>query len=443
MRLNWVKLRRSGWSLLGASLWVGYALLAGPVADVRAQVVPGPRTDYASSTAPAVIQPPVIPAPAAVPANPPVIGDTHQPDCSVCQPACGPSVCGPAGRVWVRAEYLLWWTKGSSLPPLLTTSPVGTPVADAGILGLPGTQVLFGDSDVNGGARSGGRITLGTWLNQEQTIGIEGNLFALQNKSTRYTINSSQNPIIARPFTDPDGSPNSLLVAYPGVLDGSADITSRSSDLYGAELNLRYNLCCSCCYRVDLLGGYRFLSLRDGLEINETEAPPGARIDLIDSFRTGNHFHGGQVGLMGEFRRGRVYVDVVGKVALGANAKTVDINGRTELIGLPAVPVGFLASQTNIGRHSQTSFAVVPEVGLTLGYELTSSLRAFVGYTFIYWSDVVRAGKQVDLAVNLSQLPQFPPGTPGTLVGPARPAFSFHNEDFWMQGISFGLEFRF
>ena len=43
------------------------------------------------------------------------------------------SIFGPCGGVtlphddWVRAEALLWWTKGSHIPPLLTTSPDGTP----------------------------------------------------------------------------------------------------------------------------------------------------------------------------------------------------------------------------------------------------------------------------------------------------------------------------
>src|SRR5437867_3994159 len=36
--------------------------------------------------------------------------------------ACGPAcqVCGPPGRCWVSAEYLMWWFKNDRIPPLVT-----------------------------------------------------------------------------------------------------------------------------------------------------------------------------------------------------------------------------------------------------------------------------------------------------------------------------------
>src|SRR6056297_3074011 len=49
---------------------------------------------------------------------------------------------------WVTAESLLWFGKGRTMPALVTTSPAGTPQVDAGVLGRPGTQVLFGDGQV-------------------------------------------------------------------------------------------------------------------------------------------------------------------------------------------------------------------------------------------------------------------------------------------------------
>src|SRR5437879_5413244 len=50
--------------------------------------------------------------------------------------------CGPAGRAWVRGEYLLWWLRDSAPPPLVTTGPASAQVP--GALGQPGTVVLFG-----------------------------------------------------------------------------------------------------------------------------------------------------------------------------------------------------------------------------------------------------------------------------------------------------------
>src|SRR5262249_50837045 len=77
--------------------------------------------------------------------------------------ACGPSPAAcpgpddaPPTWVWADAEYLLWWMKGDSLPPLITSSPAGTPQSQAGVLGAPGTAVLFGGSGVNSDLRSGG-----------------------------------------------------------------------------------------------------------------------------------------------------------------------------------------------------------------------------------------------------------------------------------------------
>src|SRR5262249_13371755 len=83
------------------------------------------------------------------------------PECEAgpcCEDSCCEGVCGPPGRVWVRGEYLLWWTKSSPLPPLVTTSPIGTPVGEAGVLGQFGTSILFGGESVSDNPRSGGRV---------------------------------------------------------------------------------------------------------------------------------------------------------------------------------------------------------------------------------------------------------------------------------------------
>ena len=63
-------------------------------------------------------------------------------------------------------------------------------------------------------------------------------------------------------------------------------------------------------------------------------------------------------------------------------------------------------------------------------------MRVFVGYDFLYLSDVVRAGDQVNLAVNPNPLR-------GVTGGPAQPVFIVRPSDFWAQGVNFGLEFRY
>jgi hypothetical protein len=346
----------------------------------------------------------------------------------------------------VRGEYLLWWTKSLPVPPLITTSPQGTPVGQAGVLGLPTTTVLFGGHDLLNDVRSGGRFTVGGWLDDCQTIGVEGYFFGLEGISDNFSAASNGNPILARPFFNVQtGQQDSLLIAFPDTVKGSANIHVTSTDFYGAGVDGRLNLCCGCCYRVDLLGGYRFLHLNEGVGINETETgvgpnspvPVGTTIVVNDSFHTSNQFHGGELGIDAEFRHCCWYVDVLAKVALGGTREGVSIIGNTSFNGGPPAPGGVLALPTNSGSFHRDDFAVVPEVGLRIGYQVTECLRAFVGYTFIYWSDVVRPGDQIDLAVNPSQFP------PGHLAGAARPAFAFHDSDFWAQGLSFGVELRY
>jgi hypothetical protein len=58
----------------------------------------------------------------------------------------------------------------------------------------------------------------------------------------------------------------------------------------------------------------------------------------------------------------------------------------------------------------------------------------------MYWNNVVRPGSQINNNINLSQSQSL--GT-GSLSGPATPAPLFNRTDFWAQGLTLGLEFRF
>ena len=72
---------------------------------------------------------------------------------------------------------------------------------------------------------------------------------------------------------------------------------------------------------------------------------------------------------------------------------------------------------------------------------LTRRVRATVGYTFFYMSEVVRPGDQIDRVVNPTQLPTAGAFVAGTT--PTRPSFPFQSSDFWAQGLNFGLEIRY
>ena len=89
------------------------------------------------------------------------------------------------------------------------------------------------------------------------------------------------------------------------------------------------------------------------------------------------------------------------------------------------------------GVRERDEFAVIPELGINLGYDVTPNLRATLGYSFIYWSRVARPGDQIDTNLNLTQLP------PGTLNGIPSPVFDWHVTDVWVQGINAGIDYRF
>jgi Putative beta barrel porin-7 (BBP7) len=361
-------------------------------------------------------------------------------DCGACGGgAWGRGCCPPGNRFYASAEYLLWSTKGERLPPLVTAGSAGDLAsgANVGALGLPGTAVLFGGDDVNERARSGGRLMVGYWFGDQHALGIEGGGFFLGRQTSSFTTSSNGTPILARPFFNAaTGLQDSELVAAPGILAGT--VTARTSNtFYGAEANLRSNVLCGPCWNVDLIAGYRYLALDEDLTIGESlqalQVP--LTFALNDSFRVHNRFNGGQVGFESEWRRNRWSLDLKAKVALGNESERVDIFGSTVTNGV-AAPRGLLAQPSNSGSFSRNRFAVSPDVGVNIGYQVTNHMRAFVGYDYLYLSDVVRAGDQVDFRVNPNQLR-------GVTAGPAQPAFNFHGTDFWAQGVSFGLEFKY
>jgi hypothetical protein len=321
----------------------------------------------------------------------------------------------------------------------------------AGTLGDPNTSVLYGGNRLNNDFRSGFRLRAGTWLNDDQTCGIEGDFFFLGQSSQTGVFGSPDgSQIVTRPFTDAlTGLPSAQLVSFPNVLAGTVTVNS-TSDVIGGGFNFLKNHCCWPCGRFDWLLGFRYLNLRDDLNITEnltalagSGVPAGTSIIVNDRFQTSNDFYGVNLGGAYERWAGRCFFGVRAGVALGVSHQVVTINGSTTITppgGLPTVyPGGLLAQPSNIGTYTQDDFAVVPEVGLRAGLQVTERVRAFVGYNFIYWSSVARAGDQIDPRVNPNQL--APAQVP--LVGPALPAPRFVTTDLWLQGISIGGEVRF
>jgi hypothetical protein len=317
-----------------------------------------------------------------------------------------------------------------------------------------GAISVFGPgSNVTGSSRSGARLTAGVWLDEDQDWGLEAGYFFLGSLGRKFNLAGDGSPgsqVIGRPFFNPlTMAEDAEVVAFPGVLAGHVGV-STSSSLQGAEANVLCNLSCSCNHHLDALAGFRFLDLGERLTVTEhLSALPGVPVtgatqfDILDAFRTSNQFYGGQVGVRSEHSWGALYTSLSARVAAGVIAQSVDISGATRSSapsGVVAIqPGGLLALPTNMGHFSRNQFAVLPEGSLVVGYQVTGSLRAWVGCTFLYCTNVVRPGDQIDRIVN----PTFLPTGTGAGLPPARPGFSFQTSDFWAGGLSLGLEYRF
>ncbi len=135
-----------------------------------------------------------------------VAGDAGGEVCADCQQSCltsSPCCCLARAAIGSRAEYLLWWTRGMYAPPLVTTSPPGTAQAAAGVLGQPGTTILFGNEELFTSERSGGRVRLGMWLDPCHQEAIEAEWFGLTQETLHFLAASDAaagGPILARPF---------------------------------------------------------------------------------------------------------------------------------------------------------------------------------------------------------------------------------------------------
>jgi hypothetical protein len=137
------------------------------------------------------------------------------------------------------------------------------------------------------------------------------------------------------------------------------------------------------------------------------------------------------------------------KFGMGAMRQTVEVSGSlvtndfTNFGPTQTFSGGYFALPTNIGNHTRTVFAVLPEVALNVGYQITPWASVFVGYTFLYTNNVVRPGNQINRNINPTQSVSYVGEPPANLQGPVQPTFKFNGSGFWAQGINVGLGFRF
>jgi hypothetical protein len=351
-------------------------------------------------------------------------------------------------NVWLETSVLSWKIKNGPLAfPLLTTGSVTDPAP--GALLQPGTKVIFGGNGIDYGRCDGLRLTLGGWLGDEP-IGGEVSGFALRQQQVTLGAMADASgfpPLYLPAFNAITMTEAALLVADPlAGFTGSATIVSQSQ-VWGWEANGLLAATRSSWFDLDFLAGFRMIELDESLDLINptTDLALGTLTNLRDRFAAENRFCGGQVGARATFHCGKFFAEATGKVGYGATRSHVDVEGAVVQAAAPPLPSGtfpggFFTQPTNIGGRTETNGAMLCEANLRAGCDLFGCLRIFVGYDCLQLNRVARPGDQIDRVLNLTQSPVF---GGGILVGPPRPAPMFTTTDFFVQGVSAGIELRY
>jgi hypothetical protein len=345
-------------------------------------------------------------------------------------------LAAPMSRVYGGVEYLGWWVKGAPLSvPLVSTGPISTThhgwlnSSDSTILyGAPFAPAKGGNDTQPFSIFSGGRLTVGYALDAQQRYAIEASGFALQSGNAGFQVQADQSglPVInipvfnTTPYT-PGGRPGGLPPAEDGLpaalpsdpdrFDANAGVftggvkVANSLQLWGADLMGVASLYRASSWELSGLAGFRFVRLAENFNLSYQSTGvsgvyAGQYGSASDTFGTQNRFYGGALGLRGHYSFGPMFIEASGSVAIGASNEVLNVNGGFVSYNfngpMRTGPEGVFAQPANEGRFTSVHFAVVPEVNLKLGYDITPSTRITIGYDFLYDSNVIRPGDQIN-----------------------------------------------
>ncbi|HBE71899.1 MAG TPA: hypothetical protein DDW52_27470 [Planctomycetaceae bacterium] len=344
---------------------------------------------------------------------------------------------GSSTKRWFSGESLLWFSESQHAPPLVTTSAMTVlPTA-----GSPGVTTQFGGADgITQGVIPGFRFEGGSFIDSSERIAVVGRVTGIFQDTEEYSATSDGSTSLGLPFYNLQSQANdAFLVGYHDgtelVSEGSVNARS-DLDMIDAQASLHFLLARSAKSRSDLIAGYTFNRLANGISINSVSTnratgdsiPDGTVFTIDDLFETTNTFHGAHLGVVSSITASRLSLQTLAKVSFGSVHQRLNVFGNTdsELGGVVSSSAGGIyARPSNIANTTRNTFAFIPEMGLKLGYSCRENVQLTVGYTFMFWSSVAMAGDQIDSTVDL------------TGVG-GRPAAMFNDSTFWTQGIDFG-----
>ena len=484
---------------LGAAVRAGDVIPAqGPVPTLMPPVTVGPPGDPLGMGPTAGIGPP--PGPMYPPPGP-YGAPLYQPPPG--QGGFGSALGGGSGGMgadcgftaphwWLGGDYMLTFVTPQPIPfPLLTTSSPN----QQGLLGLPTTIQLITGEDIRYSAFSAMRLNGGFFGDADRRFGFD--MTALYTEVAEYTRNFSSVtpgsaptniPLLARPFIDTaTGLSSSLVLTNTNIGAGSAVFRTRTQ-AWGVDPAALWNVFRSApgsgrAVSLDFLMGYKFFQVRESLSLESFVAlnqarlvpiiRPGpfgvpiqvgvriipiptnvggvvtgapATVAIADRFQVTNRFNGIFIGLRGEARYGMWTLGTTAKFGVGHMHQMLQIQGNTSFVNVQtgqsgAAYGGLYANSTNIGKFDNDEFAVIPDISMNVGINLTKQLSAYVGYTVIYVNRVARPGDQLNPVIDPTIVPFSP--TYGNLSGVSGTARLFNQNEFWLYGINFGFQFRY
>lgn len=209
-------------------------------------------------------------------------------------------------------------------------------------------------------------------------------------------------------------------------------------EFFDEDINAMFRIGRGEGWQLNLLTGAHFIQFRERIDIISASRILPAEttvVSLEDHIQTFSKFYGGQIGLKGDYTRGRWTFDGKGVLALGGNAEQIRAKGfgMTDGPGGRTVSaVGLYVQPSNSGSFSRIALNFVTEWNANLTFAVTQRIGVRVGYTLITWNNLVRPGDQIE-PIKRNQV---------NGVAPASPSIPFRSDFFWVQGVSVGLNLK-
>jgi hypothetical protein len=296
-------------------------------------------------------------------------------------------------QFWFTRGAMLGWSKGHNFPPY-----VRVPIAN-------GPTVSTENSQSDGLFLQGANGEAGLWIGTDRRYGAElGGLFVFQGGKRN----------------GPDG-----FIDAKGTQAGLFTTEARTRFFTGDANGLR-RIVSRTDLRVDVLLGYRFAYLSEDATVAiELPTTGFGLLRYNDRADTKNQFHGGQVGLAMRYERDGWAVDATAKLAIGSVRTEGAIIGSSRALleyGQNTKSTELLRSLTAV----RDEFAFMPSLSLRFSKKITEHGRMYLGYDLLYLNTVSR-----------------PDSVLGGANAPSGPTWSRSTTDYWLQGASMGMEWRY